>query len=68
MQRKTLLHHSEVHRYANLKLGSSKRRGSPLTNGFGHHGSKAGRQGLEVLLCSEQIIHFFNGEGCVTGG
>ena len=35
--RKTLLHHPNVHRLAKLKLGSSKHRGSCLTNGFEHH-------------------------------
>ena len=43
VEHETLLCHFEVHRSANLKLGSSQHHGSPLTNGFGHHGSKAGR-------------------------
>jgi hypothetical protein len=37
-------------------------------NGFGHHGSKAGQQGSEVLLYGEQIIHFSNREGRIIGG
>ena len=64
----TLLCRSEVHRYANLKLGSIQRRGSHMTYGFSHHGLNLGRQGSEVLLYGEQIIHFSNREGRVTSG
>ena len=65
---KTLLRHPDIHRCANLKLGSSQRRGSPLMNGFGHHGLKADQQSSEVLLCSDRIVRCFHGEGHVIGG
>ena len=35
--RKTLIHHSDVHRLAKVKLGSIQHLGSRSTNGFGHH-------------------------------
>ena len=39
----------------------------PLTNGFGHDGSKVDRQSSEALLYGDRIVRYFHGKGHITG-
>ena len=61
-RQKTLLHHPDINRYANLKLGSSQHHGSPMTNGFSHHSSKVDQQSSEALLCDDRLSTISTGK------